>query len=890
MPNTTSRLKLLIAMLLVALCCSAQPYKWRYDQHVDFSNVNNLDSLADTLIAKFSSEWSAFNSSYDIQRRFKTLKDIYDVEYEMGEFGLCSPLPFMMLPKKGEHMTLEDRALQAKYLCHAYLLMGNYMNALLYAQMWKDNMMDIIMPVWQRGEIITCDEVHEAYEIEALCYYWLGYEKNAVSTLEELARVENSIRGKAAQTLKECPYDAYGVVPMFMIGGLPDKVGEYFGDITLPVRPDIFKDLREVNYLLYRYRTCVSLGDEKGAKNWLSSLVGYFYNRNNRGMDNLRHPLFVDAAVDICNDKLSRGNVDVLRTLENYANDSVCMAGLRNSRAYINLLQSLVKWSGKYKRNRDKLDEWVSLGNHYVLNNLSFESSNASDIDMNHFWENPMYKQWLEETLPEVVSDTAFIGVETYFGAYAGINLSKMVRSVLQQTIRKEIASKGKYLRSVFDTLFVLKTIAPNLEHRKLNDTAYAETSKMTRYMNIGLNKRIMNEVHNTNNFFSKFSPEKLYHHLDSVLNDSDMYVDFFKYKSGDDVVYGAMKTFKTNGYVLTFPYKLFTEKELLQIPKGSIYTTKDLYNLVWRKLIGSHHGAETRTVYFSSAGLLNTLGIEYVVSSDGRRMDERFNMHRVTATYMVGDKDYDNVKYTKHNVVMFGDVDMNACKKYFSELSPILPNTGLEISKIHKENRRKADWYIFRHKDATEKIFKRLNMQNVNILHVASHSYFWDADKADANGDMPFINSKVYDKYSMGAVSEEDNILSRTGILMSDMGDDGVYDGVLTAAEISCMYMEDLDLVVLSACNTASGEISGEGTLGLQYAFKKAGAKSILMTLWDVDDEATQILMTEFYRALFSGGTKHDALKQAQECLRKYNGGIYASPYYWAAFVLLEA
>ncbi len=368
------------------------------------------------------------------------------------------------------------------------------------------------------------------------------------------------------------------------------------------------------------------------------------------------------------------------------------MIDLRNSRAYINLLQSLVKWSRKYGRNKDKIGEWVSLGNYYVLNNLSSESDKASDIDMNHVWENPMYKQWLEATLPEAVTDTTSLDAYVCFGAYSGINLSKMLRSMLQQTIRKEIASKGEYMQSVFDTLSAVKTAVPYYEHHKLTDTAYNEPSEMMKYMSVVLNQKIMKEVHNTDRFFSKFRPDRLYNYLDSVINDSDMYVDFYKYKSDGDIVYGAMKTFKTNGYVLTFPYRLFTEKELRKVPKGSIYTTKDIYNLVWHKLIDSHHGAETNTIYFSSTGLLNTLGIEYVVSSDGRLMDERYNMHRVTATYMVGDKDYDNAPVDKPTVVMFGDIDMNACRKYFPDLSSVLPNTGLELTKIYKENKHKAN------------------------------------------------------------------------------------------------------------------------------------------------------------------------------------------------------
>ena len=75
----------------------------------------------------------------------------------------------------------------------------------------------------------------------------------------------------------------------------------------------------------------------------------------------------------------------------------------------------------------------------------------------------------------------------------------------------------------------------------------------------------------------------------------------------------------------------------------------------------------------------------------------------------------------------------------------------------------------------------------------------------------------------------------------------------------------------------------------GLQRGFKKAGANSILMSLWEVNDEATQILMTQFYKNLVSGQSKRMSLRYAQKYLREYNNGCFNEPKYWAAFILLD-
>ena len=151
----------------------------------------------------------------------------------------------------------------------------------------------------------------------------------------------------------------------------------------------------------------------------------------------------------------------------------------------------------------------------------------------------------------------------------------------------------------------------------------------------------------------------------------------------------------------------------------------------------------------------------------------------------------------------------------------------------------------------------------------------------------------------------------------------EGVDDGILTAKEISRLDLRGLDLVVLSACQTGLGEITGDGVFGLQRGFKKAGANTLLMSLWSVDDDATRLLMTRFYENYISGMTKMESLREAQTYVRDYviektvtvGSGKwpitamekeqarkrkpqtvvrkirpYADPRYWAAFILLDA
>ena len=96
-------------------------------------------------------------------------------------------------------------------------------------------------------------------------------------------------------------------------------------------------------------------------------------------------------------------------------------------------------------------------------------------------------------------------------------------------------------------------------------------------------------------------------------------------------------------------------------------------------------------------------------------------------------------------------------------------------------------------------------------------------------------------------------------------------------------MDLLDTELVVLSACETGLGEVKvGEGVFGLRRAFVLAGARTLVMSLWSVPDEATRLLMEDFYRRLLAGEGRAEALRNAQLALRRK----YPHPYYWGAFI----
>jgi tetratricopeptide (TPR) repeat protein len=112
--------------------------------------------------------------------------------------------------------------------------------------------------------------------------------------------------------------------------------------------------------------------------------------------------------------------------------------------------------------------------------------------------------------------------------------------------------------------------------------------------------------------------------------------------------------------------------------------------------------------------------------------------------------------------------------------------------------------------------------------------------------------------------------------------------NGLLTAREVAQNRELPVDLVVLSACQTGLGRVSGDGMLGLSRAFLIAGARTVIVSQWSVSDGATKELMVAFYQYYLASGNKTIALQRAMQKVRSIPE--YSNPRYWAAFAIVGA
>lgn len=177
-------------------------------------------------------------------------------------------------------------------------------------------------------------------------------------------------------------------------------------------------------------------------------------------------------------------------------------------------------------------------------------------------------------------------------------------------------------------------------------------------------------------------------------------------------------------------------------------------------------------------------------------------------------------------------------------------------------------------------------------ILHFATHGFFLGGDCAAADTRGRGFSGLAVPGRDRALALENPLVFSGLAFAGANHRDrrPEVDDGLLTAAEVVTLDLRSVEWAVLSACETGLGEVrSGEGVMGLRRAFRIAGARTLIMSLWPVSDTSTRLWMEALYHARFTGGASTaEAVRAACRAgleSRRANG-LGGHPFYWAAFV----
>lgn len=343
--------------------------------------------------------------------------------------------------------------------------------------------------------------------------------------------------------------------------------------------------------------------------------------------------------------------------------------------------------------------------------------------------------------------------------------------------------------------------------------------------------------------------------------------------------------------------------------PRQSIGST--LYGLIWKPIEGKLEGI--KTIFYSPAGLLHRISFSAMPVRPQFVLGSQYRLKQLSTTMTVVNKTEDELSKVD-KIALYGGISYSAdslvlkkvAAKYNlqKENSVVLrsedlrgdvweelPGTLEEIDSIkNTANLDENNVSSFSGEEATEESLKNLNGKNSpTVMHIATHGFFF----SDPQLSLTATSKKSPDKNGI-AFKTSTNVLFRSGLLFAGanhtwMGKPikNIEDGVLTAYEVSNLSLLNTKLAVLSACETALGDIHGsEGVYGLQRAFKVAGVKNLVMSLWKVPDLETSEFMKEFYKNIFSNQSISDAFYNTQNILKyKYKN----DPYKWAAWLLVQ-
>lgn len=311
--------------------------------------------------------------------------------------------------------------------------------------------------------------------------------------------------------------------------------------------------------------------------------------------------------------------------------------------------------------------------------------------------------------------------------------------------------------------------------------------------------------------------------------------------------------------------------------------------------------GSEVQTVWFSPDGVYHKINLA-LLGAKGKRVSDVYDLHIVATTRSIAERNGKaDTAPQKGRAVLFGNPDYKAAVSTITDTSTVLsyPNERLQvtfgelkrsddergccqslkgaekevrnIAALLQQNNWQTDTFLLA--KATEAELRRT--VKPTVLHIATHAGYL---VKNTNGYTDALQTAwLHLAGAQAWVNQPDSVRSANA------------EGVLIGSEAALLDLQGTELVVLSACETGRGTVrNAEGVYGLQRAFRMAGAKAVLSTLWKVDDTATQLFMTAFYTEWLHGNTsKQAALRKAQQTLQ--SDKRYDKPFYWGAFVLLE-
>jgi len=567
------------------------------------------------------------------------------------------------------------------------------------------------------------------------------------------------------------------------------------------------------------------------------------------------------------------------------------------SEVYFNALLDL---SNLYAERKlyGKANHYHNLGYNAYIERIKTEFCSTSESERTMFWEKA--KTYINKTISiaHKMRNTAHVGGENSLAgaAYNALLLSKGLLLNTSNSFENYI-----YASNNAEAIHIL-------HQKKTLSDGHASQDALD-----SLDYAILDALKRNNQTFELPHLSIRWQDVAAKLETNDLAVEFYK---TDNDQYGAILLKKewTSPKVIKLKQASLDSLHLEQYDKKQAIRTWRFSQAIWPDEIVKYFPVNGNgCIYFAADGILQITGIEYLPYCPPRKdgkyysLSDLFPMYRLSSTRELvnqsPDKGYTEIAVyggLKYNM-NYAQLKQDACLyptvqpallayahsrqkrdardiAYIKELDGALKEADSIVAIINNAPQRLYRAQAYTRTHGTEASFKALQYEHPRMIHVATHGFFLTKEEAEEKN-----------------MALSDNPMARSGLLMAGAEDawfglqqpNDIDDGILSALEISNMNFQGLDMVVLSACETGIGDIQADGVFGLQRGFKMAGTESILMSLWKVDDDATTVLMTEFYRQWMGGASRHQALNAARNKVRQ--NPKWQSPAYWASFILLD-
>lgn len=429
---------------------------------------------------------------------------------------------------------------------------------------------------------------------------------------------------------------------------------------------------------------------------------------------------------------------------------------------------------------------------------------------------------------------------------------------------------------------------------------------------------------------------EQRFFHQATLINKDMVVVEFVMMPKNKEPHYYAYITF--SGSKAPLLIDVCSSNELLphiQSTKrhiNQLYRNPELlYTHFWAK-IECHLTSSIQQILLVPTGILNRINFSAIPTQEGRLAD-RYNLRRYSYTSLLATYKEQQRKESDCDFALFGGITYDLAEEKLIEESMkhrsaekekertrerekekeaerartkeqereqeqlrsfkttrsklrFLPHTQLEIDQIaatltHEAIRVKK----ITRELASEGFFKSLTGKSPPFIHLATHGFYLRTKEEKSAHTYYNLHNPYHYK---------EKALLHSGLLLAGAQQAwsgkrlpmGVEDGIVTADEISRLDLSNTQVVVLSACDTALGDIHDtEGVLGLQRAFKKAGVGFVILSLWPVGDKQTALLMSHLYTNFLTTQDLDQALQSAMNQVKE----VYPDPIHWAGFIAIR-